>query len=718
MSGCCACGDQPVASAEETREENHSFWIRLGVSLVLAGQSMVFGLAINLSSPAFGSSAYVWLHGGLIASALVVICLLGPRLARETWRAVRRGRVTVEALFVASCGGALVGSLLATFTGEGAVYYEVVAIVLAVYSAGKRIGSVSRDRVLREIARVRETFERTRVVAADGDTEIVPVERLSPGDTVRIDPGEAVPVDGVVREGTGYLEQSHLTGEPVPVVLRPGSTIRAGSWSVDGTFLVETTAASGQRRIDGILCGLETARNRPSGLQTWADKTIGWFFPVVVSVAAATFLGWFASGEGWAGALFNAMAVLLVACPCALGLATPIAVWKGMFRLAESGFLCRHGEAFDALARSRRIFFDKTGTLSESKLVVRDFEPAPDSSFDPALLRSWVAAAEAGQNHPVARALSEIADPEGVRVLRKRIFPGRGLEAEIEGEEGAVTLFLGSLAPGENLSDARSGPEESPECPATARTSPAADPGASRAPERSIGIWADGDRVAHARIREILRTEAEDCLRGLRDRGIAVDILSGDPNPEWTRIGDVAVEGSLGPEEKKERVGASARRGEEPLVVGDGINDTPAMAAAAASVSIGEGAALARSASDAVLTGSDLGRLLVAIDLARRVHAGVRSNIRFAVVYNVIGIVLAASGILHPIIAALLMLASSATVSVRALRSAEPTLAANGNTDAARDLSSAENESGFPRSPSSAGPEAPPPFSGPSHRAT
>jgi cation transport ATPase len=153
-------------------------------------------------------------------------------------------------------------------------------------------------------------------------------------------------------------------------------------------------------------------------------------------------------------------------------------------------------------------------------------------------------------------------------------------------------------------------------------------------------------------------------------------------------------------------------------VVGDGINDTPAMAASAASVSIGEGAALARSASDAVLTGSDLGRLLVAIDLARRVHAGVRSNIRFAVVYNVIGIVLAASGILHPIVAALLMLASSATVSVRALRSAEPTLAANGSTDAARDLPPAENESGFPRSPSAAGPEAPPPFSGSGHQAT
>ena len=431
MSGCCSCASpqDPGLTGERVAD---TFWIRLGVALVLAGQSMVLGLGINLASPTYGSSTYWWLHGALIVSALVSIGLLGPRLARESWRAARAGRITVEALFVVSCVGALGGSLVATFAGEGSVYYEVVAIVLVVYSVGKRIGSASRDRVLREVASYRETFDTAREILPSGEEQTVPVNRIHPGALVRIDPGEPVPVDGLIREGSGYLEQSQLTGEPIPVVGRPGGPIHAGSWSVDGTFVVEATEESGHRTIDRILDWVEKARERPSRLQTWADRTIGWFFPVVLTVAVLTFAGWLLAGSGWAAALFNSMAVLLVACPCALGLATPIAVWKGMFRLAERGFLCRHGEAFDALARSRRIFFDKTGTLSEARLIVRDFQILPGCPVDPDDLRDRVAAVESGQEHPVARALARLAEKPVTRVIERTILPGRGIEATVE----------------------------------------------------------------------------------------------------------------------------------------------------------------------------------------------------------------------------------------------------------------------------------------------
>ncbi len=626
-AGCSSCGSTLEA-------EDASFWIRLGVALVLAGQSMVFGLAINLSSPEFASSSYYWLHGALIASALVSIALLGPRLARESWRALRAGRITVEALFVVSCAGALAGSLIATFTGVGAVYYEVVAIVLAVYSVGKRIGRVSRGRVLREIESYREMFDRARVMGENGTETLMPAAAVPRGASVRIDPGEPVSVDGIVSGGEGYIEQSQLTGEPVPVVLRPGSEIHAGSWSVDGTFTVEATTGPGERRIDGILAWVEEARERPSRLEAWADRTIGWFFPFVVTAAVLVFAGWFAAGAGWAEALFNAMAVLLVACPCALGLATPIAVWKGMFRLAESGFLCRHGSAFDALARTRRIFFDKTGTLSDARLVVRDFETLPQCSVAGHELRRWVAAVETGQDHPVARALALIADPGETVVTDRRIRPGKGIAATIRLPDRTARVMIG--------------PEDS-----------------------HITVHLDDEPVARARIEEVLRGDAEECLAGLRDRGIAVEILSGDPRPAWEQIGDVSVEGSLSPEEKAQRVRASVGRGEEPLFVGDGINDTPAMATGAASVSIADGAALPRATADAILTSNHLRRIPGAIDLARRVYHGVRGNIRFAVVYNIAGITLAAAGILHPVVAALLMLASSATVSIRALHSAE-----------------------------------------------
>ena len=180
--------------------------------------------------------------------------------------------------------------------------------------------------------------------------------------------------------------------------------------------------------------------------------------------------------------------------------------------------------------------------------------------------------------------------------------------------------------------------------------------------------------MAVARVEEVLRGEASACLHALAERGLATEILSGDTDPTWNEISGVAVEGSLSPEAKRARVEASVNRGEEPLFVGDGINDSPAMAAGAASIAIGEGASLPKGTSDAVLLGNDLGALVVAIDLARSVFRGVRGNLRFAVVYNLVGITLAAAGVLHPIVAALLMLASSATVSVRALRSAEPPL--------------------------------------------
>lgn len=644
----------------------------MGLALVLAGQSMVFGLAINLSSPAYGSVAYFWLHGALIASALISIGLLGPRLANESWKALCAGRVTVEALFVVSCLGALAGSLIATLTGVGSVYYEVVAIVLAVYSVGKRIGGLSRNRVLEEISNYRETFDKVRVFTPDGEEKWTHVETVREGDRVIIHPGEPVPVDGLIQSGGGFVEQSQLTGEPVPVRLQPGSRIDAGSWSVDGTFVLETTGMLGKRRIDEILSLVEEARERPSRLQRWADRTIGWFFPFVVLAAVAVFGGWWLAGAGWAVALFNSMAVLLVACPCALGLATPIAVWRGLFELASRGFLCRHGEAFDALANTRRIFFDKTGTLSDARLAVRDFRVFPDCPYPAAKLREWVAAVETGQEHPVARALSSITDSSAVQVLNRQILPGQGITGQIREGDETITLWIGPAESGDlsfvERQSSSAGDNHEPATTTLARPAPPK----TESQANTLQIAVNGKAAAEVRIEEALRGESEQCLRALRERAIEIEILSGDPNPQWSDIAGVRIDGSLTPEQKADRVRQSIQKGEEPLFVGDGINDTPAMAAGAASISIADGAALPRGTSDAILTSNDLLRIPEAIDLARQVHRGVEGNIRFAVVYNVIGIALAASGILHPVVAALIMLASSATVSIRALRSAKP----------------------------------------------
>jgi len=653
--GCASCSSSDTAVAADN---SAIYWLRLGVALVLAGQGMVFGLAINIASPTYGSQTYWYLHGALLVSAVVVMALLGPRLIRESLISIRSRKLTVEALFVASCLGAFVGSLIATFTGEGAVYYEVVAIVLAVYSVGKRIGDVSRQRVLQEINQYRMEYQDALKVTGDGYCVPCKVDELCIGDHVRILPGKPITVDGRILEGSGSLRESHLSGEPVPVQRHPGMEIYAGSWSIDASLLVQVDRPLGERKMDTLLDWVENARRHPSGLQEEADRTIAWFFPFVVLVAVSTFVGWWMAGIGWAFALFNSMAVLLVACPCALGLATPIAVWKGMFRLASMGLLCRHGQAFDALGRCERIFFDKTGTLSEARLIVSDFLLRDDLPFDASLLVHWVAALEKDSEHPVARALAALSEADHVSVRQVELIAGKGLRGIIQEGEKSYEVRIGhpslfqdrDTAPWLELANDLQGGVKHP-----------------------AQIWIDvnGLPAAVALVSELLRPAAEESLRQLRKRGLAIEILSGDPNPTWENIGGVQIDKGLSPEEKRKRVEESSQRGEWPVYVGDGINDAPAMVAGGASIGVSDGAQLVREVSDAILLQSDLSRIALGIDFSRRVRQRVGGNIRFALVYNVIGITLAAAGILHPVVAALLMVCSSALVSVRALNSVD-----------------------------------------------
>lgn len=652
--GCGSCCSPEAKVADKAP----GYWLRLGIALVLAGQGMVFGLAINVASPPYASQTYWYLHGALLASALIVMALLGPRLVRESIQSIRDRRLTVEALFVASCIGAFVASLIATFTGTGAVYYEVVAIVLSVYSVGKRIGDISRNRVIREIDQYRMEYQDALRVTSDGYFVPCSVEELQKGDHVRILPGKPITVDGTIVEGSGALRESHLSGEPVPVHRHPGMEVFAGSWSIDASLLVRVEASFGQRKMDALLDWVENARRHPSGLQEEADRTISWFFPIVMLVAFSTFFGWWIAGIGWPSALFNSMAVLLVACPCALGLATPIAVWKGMFRLASLGLLCRHGQAFDTLGRSTRIFFDKTGTLSEARLVVSDFIINEDIPSAKDNLVHWVAALERDSEHPVARALAALSDVSDIAIRNVETFSGRGLVGLVESEGQAYEIQIGQ-------------PAFFQEADGSDWDKMTGQFGGGSRKGSQIWIAVNGRPAAIALVNEVLRPDAEDCLQELRSRGVEIEILSGDPQPAWEKIGGITIQKGLSPEQKRKHVELSSQKGEWPLYVGDGINDAPAMVAGGASLAVSDGARLVREVADAVLVQSDLTRIAIGIDFSRSVRKSVGGNIRFALVYNTIGITLAAAGILHPVVAALLMVCSSALVSIRALNSVE-----------------------------------------------
>ena len=608
-------------------------WWRIGVAAVVAGQSMVFSLAANLTPPE--GAAYWMVHGGLIAAALGVCALLLPPLLREAWATARARRIAVDQLFLVTLAGSFGASLTATFTRHGAVYYEVISILLAVYAAGKTLGARSRSRALRAVDETRERYD----FAEDCAGARVAVAALTPGARVRVRPGGAIAVDGIVRRGCSFVQETAMTGEWRPLARGPGELVFAGTHAIDGEFEIEVTAAAGERRLDAVLAAVAAARLAPSTLQRQADRLAAAFLPLVLLVSAATCAFW-TWREGWTTGLFNSMAVLLVACPCALGLATPLAVWHGLVRLAELGLVARTGDVIDGLARAEHVFLDKTGTLSTERLVVAEWRIRREWTARAVWLRSAVAEAERGLEHPVARALADCR-AEGapvVSVAEVRLEPGCGVAARVDGCE----LRIGA--------------------PTWTGLAAATDGG------RTVGVSVDGAPAALVVLGEEWREGAAAVCGELCALGLATEILTGDTTEPTGDFADTTWRGGLRPEEKRARVEALRQEGKVTLFLGDGINDAAALGAADVAIAMSGGAALARAAAPAVFLGNDLRFLPAAIREARRVRAGVAGNLRFAAAYNLLGMALAAAGLLHPIVAALLMLGSSVVVSARALR--------------------------------------------------
>lgn len=630
-------------------------WLRIGVAAFFAGQGMVFSLALNMTPPPFGSMAYWILHGGLSASAVLVMAVLGGPLFASTFGMLRRRRLSIEGLFTLSLLGAFVGSVVGSLTGKGGVYYEIVAIVIAIYTFGRMLGERSQAKLRLESARLRERFDTAVVAEAAGHFTARPVGDVSVGARVQVEPGAAFTLDGVVRSGVGYVQETALTGEPLPVVRRPGERVRAGTWAVDSRFEYEVTQAAGARELDQILGAIEAVDGQSSELQTQANELIQIFLPIVVGVSALTAIAWGIFGT-WMDAVLHSMAVLLVACPCALGLATPVAISQGLYRLARLGLVSRDGALIDALARTRRVFFDKTGTLSESSLRVTELWVDAASPVERAVLLGAVHGAESGQSHPVARALTQHLESDGIatgpNLEALHVLAGQGLAFTLvaDGSRYDIKVGEGSLA----------------------ESAAAVESVEARLHERKgrrVFVIVDSQVVACFVLQERLRVGVPGIWEQLDRLGVKAHILTGDPSPELTLPDTVRLEPGLSSSEKLSRVRAALQGDEHPLFVGDGINDTEAMTLASGSIAMHSGTALARSVAMGQLTGDRVEGIPEAIILARDIRQRLRGNLKYAACYNALGMALAAAGILHPIMAALIMLVSSFWVTTRALRS-------------------------------------------------
>jgi heavy metal translocating P-type ATPase len=624
--------------------------------LLIAANAMTLSLAVSSSEITDGDWRRLqWVLLGLAVASMVV---LGWPLARNAARAFARRRITIEAIFLTGIIGAMAGSIQSMATGLGESYFEIVTVLLVVYLFGQQLTGQVQEKAVRAAIDWAPGLDSCLVASAGGGVERVPIEKVRPGWKVVVPPGSMIAVDGRVESGEAFVRESEMTGEPFVVAKRPGDPVWAGTHCVDAKLTVTATTAGRARRIDQILEAVDRARTMPSSIQAQADRLVAWFLPAVIAAAAATF-GFWSLVDGSMVALLNAMAVLLVACPCALGLATPLVQWAAIARLAGRGMVVRNADSIEALAAVRRVVFDKTGTLTDPSIRLVDMAVKPPPGMEKRGLLSLIDAVESVAQHPVSKAFAGLAGGgKGWSVAAMTVLPAAGVKAEVSGPGGfsgevtigaADRLGVDDSAAWRELRNQLSGPAGS----------------------REVAVTVEGEVVAAALVDERLRSSWPDALAALRARHRPSVVLTGDSRERAVVTGADDVESQLGPEEKLARVEELRRRGEIVLFVGDGVNDAAAMAAADLSIAVATGADLASEVADIVWFGEDLRSIPWALDVGERSVRTVRGNLLLAAGYNTAGIALAAAGLLHPVAAALLMTCSSLLVTWRALRGLE-----------------------------------------------
>jgi heavy metal translocating P-type ATPase len=644
--------------AEEQSKAGGEAWFSIGLGAFIAAQSMLFATVVNVSE--VEGTTRQWIHGGLAAAAIAVLWILGRPLFQQACACVAERRAGTEWLFLLGIAGAMGASLHASLRGTGAVYYEVVAVLVTVYATGKALTAVAKRRVLAEIESLDSWFGDALVLGPDGSESTVPVGEVEVGNVVRVRPGAAVTVDGVVRRGSGWVTSTILTGTSVPEVLRPGDQTRAGMVSVDAEFDIEVRERQMDRVLDRLVQTVRAARDglKESQSMVFADRLSGWFVLAVMVAAVLTGWWWWMRGEADV-ALYRALSVILIACPCAVGLAVPLGLWSGLAAAASRGVVLRTAGALERLAEVSSVWFDKTGTLTESDPSLLDLRLV-EEGWDRVRVRRIVDAVEARSGHVLASAFRTGLSLEDIEVQDVRLVPGAGVQGRIrEPKEPWMAVRIGRL---DWLGAEGSG---------TSGNEPLryhADK------DLTVGIEMDGRLIGVASIHEKPKegwTSLVDRLEGL---GCQVGILTGDrvERAEGFGLGGrVRTVGGMGPDQKAAFLVAEQQHRGPIAFVGDGVNDGPALAAAAVGLAIAEGTAIAKESGDGVIGERGAEGIIHGIQMARDVRSRIRSGLWFAAGYNVMGMGLAAGGWLHPVVASLLMVISSAVVAWRSVVSSD-----------------------------------------------
>ncbi len=664
MGACCE--NKPPSTSESSRlqqgstsDTESSIW-QLGLSLLLTGNIMVVSLAISSAEAAANITLFI--HIALLGSMVIVFELIGRPLADGAWQALRERRITFDLFFMIGIGAAVGASLVSMISQHGPVYFEVAAVLLVIHAVGRKVGAFRRRQGLAAARAWAPDAKTVRRRDDDGQLRDVALAEVAVGDTIVVGPGEMICVDGIVESGTALVREAEITGESFATARRPGDTVYAGTHSVDGVLQIRATACAGQRLIDDVVASVERAWQRPSKWQEDAERAIEWFVPLVLVATTVTFAGW-TIADDWTVGLFNALAVLLVACPCALGFAVPLAVWATMGKWARRGLVPNHGQCVETLSRVDTVVFDKTGTLTEPAPLLVDFVVADGSPVDAADLRHLIVEVEKAIDHPVARALGRLegtlASPccrSTVEVDSVKILPGRGIAARIRLDGAAHCLELTG-------SDRVELEDESGRHAAGLEALRARVHGGPRA--RHIVAVVDGQPAGVAAIDEQVRDTVDEGLSLLRSMGVEIGLMTGDHESRTRRLDLDWIEAGMKPDQKHRAVQGLQEQGKTVLFVGDGVNDAAAMAQSDVAIDVRGGAELASEVGDLRWSGEDLRAIGRVIATARDAFDTVRFNLRFATAYNTVGIAIAAAGLLHPVVAAVLMLSSSLFVTYK-----------------------------------------------------
>jgi P-type Cu+ transporter len=658
----------------ELRDMTRRFWIGLALTLpvfVIAMGSHLPGSPVGKLIP---SSISKWIE---LVLATPVVLWAGWPFFKRGWKSVVIWNLNMFTLIAVGTGTAYLYSAVAALFphifpesfrhhGEVALYFEAAAVIIVLVLLGQILELRARKRTSSAIRELMGLAPKQARVVRDGKEQDVSLDEVQEGDILRVRPGEKIPVDGVIKEGSSSIDESMLTGEPVPVDKKEGDPVTGATMNQTGSFLMEATKVGRDTVLSQIVRMVGAAQRSRAPIQHLADRFAAVFVPTVVGVALLTFVVW-----AWIGpeprlayALVNAVAVLIIACPCALGLATPMSIMVGVGRGAKTGVLIKSAEALEIMEKVDTIIVDKTGTLTEGKPSVTEIVPA--EGFEQDELLRLAASVEQNSEHPLAAALVNAAKDRKLQLDKPSDFnssTGGGVSAKVDGKTVLVgkRTFL-EEAEVESLDTLR---DRADELQGKGHT--------------VIFAAVDGRAAGILAVSDPIKPNTYKAIKALHELGLKIHMVTGD-NEQTARsvadeLGIDEVRAGVVPEDKHEYVKQQREQGQIVAMAGDGINDAPALAAADVGIAMGTGTDVAIESAGITLVKGDLGGMVKAITLSRAVMRNIRQNLFFAFIYNTLGIPIAA-GVLYPffglllspMIAAAAMSCSSVSVVTNALR--------------------------------------------------